>query len=211
MENDQGEAAFAEQAFGLRTGEPGAQFSFAGDLVEPVQGVKAAKVHGDDGVEVTADRVQAADHTGAAAEGHHGDAMARAVLEDLLNVILIAGQNHRVGGVLPKFLAAQEIRCGLATRMEQPVDIVGPQVGLAGDRGEAGAVIGGQCAGGHLYVLDAGAGHLGCRHAQRLFEQGSDTGGQWFGQGRITPGVPGHRRKQILTSGSINHGLQYYR
>ena len=72
----EGEAALAEQALGLRAGEAGAQFGFAGDLVEPVQGVEAAQVQGDDGVEVAADRIEAADHAGAAAERHDGDALA---------------------------------------------------------------------------------------------------------------------------------------
>ena len=77
-----GEPALAEQCFGIGPGDARAELGFTGDLVKGVQRVEAAQVDGDDRGKTVTDRVQAAHHTGAAAEGHHGDPMLRAVAED---------------------------------------------------------------------------------------------------------------------------------
>ena len=88
----EGETPFAQQTFSVRSGDPGAEFSLARGLVEPVQGIEATQIKGDHGAEPGADRVQSADHTGAAAERHHRDAVLRAVVKNCGNVVLAAGE-----------------------------------------------------------------------------------------------------------------------
>ena len=131
----EGEAALAEQPFGVRSGEPGAELGFAGHLVERVQFVQPAQVQRDHGLEVAADRIQAADHAGAAAERDDRDAVVRAVPQDRGDLVFVAGQQHRVGRVLDAgVLAAQQVQRGLAACAQQPGAVVDAAVLGADDR-----------------------------------------------------------------------------
>ena len=135
------EAAFAEQAFGLRPGDAGAQFGLAGDLVERVQLVEAPQVQRYHGLELAAHGIEPADHAGAAAERDDGDAALRAEAQDLGDLVFVAGQQHRVGRVLDTgILASQQVKGGLAAGTQQPGAVVDDAVLGADDRGEGVAV-----------------------------------------------------------------------
>ena len=119
------EAAVAEQPFGIRPGQSGAQLGFAGHLVEPVQLVQSTQVQRDHGLEVAADRVKAADHAGAPSERDDRNAVLRAISENRGHIFFIAGQQHRVGRILyAGVLAAQQIQRGLTARTQQPGSVV---------------------------------------------------------------------------------------
>ena len=77
----------------------------------------------------TAQRIEAADDAGAAAERDDGDAAlprsSRRIVGDL---VVVAGQQHRVGRVLDSgVLAAQQVEGGLAARAQQPARSSTPQ------------------------------------------------------------------------------------
>ena len=78
----QREAAFAEQAFGIRAGDAGAEFGDAGHLVERMQLVEAAQIQRDHRAELAAGGIEPADDAGAAAERDDGDAVLGAVAQD---------------------------------------------------------------------------------------------------------------------------------
>ena len=137
----QREAAFAEQAFGLGPGQAGTQFRLPGHLVEGMQCVESAQVQRDDGLEVTARRVQAADHTGAAAERDDRDAVVGAEPEHRGDLVLTARNQHRVGRVLDAEVPApQQVQCGFAACPQQPGVVVDGDVLRADDRGQPVAV-----------------------------------------------------------------------
>ncbi len=105
----------AEQTLGIGAGDAGAELGLAGYLVEAVELIEAAQVERHDGLEVAAQRVEAADHAGPAAERHDRDAALGAVGEDRGDLVVIAGQQNRVGCVLNAgVLAPQQIQGGLA-------------------------------------------------------------------------------------------------
>jgi hypothetical protein len=81
-------------------------------LVERVQLIQPPQVQRNHGLEVAADRVEAADHTGAPAERDDRDAAVRAEPQDLGYLFLRVGQQHRVRCVLHAgILAAQQVQC----------------------------------------------------------------------------------------------------
>ena len=188
-----GEAALAEEAFGLGAGDPGAEFGLAGDLVNPVQGVEAAQIQRNDGLEPVPDRIQSADHTGTTTERHHRYPVPRAVVQNGCHLVLAAGQHHSIGCVLLNLFALQQVQRGLAACVQKPVAVSGAQIFVADDGCQGDVVIGGQCTRGQVHVVDTGCGDFGGGHPEGLFEQGADAGGQWFGQPRIAPSVPCHR------------------
>src|SRR5208283_3545494 len=61
------EAVFAEQTFGVRSGDAGAEHGLAGHLVEGYELVEAAQIKRHHGAELTAGGVERTDHVGAAA------------------------------------------------------------------------------------------------------------------------------------------------
>jgi len=167
----EGEAAFAEQPFGIRAGDPGAEFGLARHLVEPVQRVEAAQIQRHHGGEVAADRVQPAHDAGPPAERHHRDALRAAVLEDRRDLLLVGGQQYRVGCVLNSAIApTQQVEGGLAARVQQPAEVVGHTIGLPDDAGQRGAigVRQGRRAKAHLFSEERRAW---LRDAERLFQK----------------------------------------
>lgn len=147
-------------------------------------------------------------HAGAAAEGHHGDAVVGAIGQHGRDLVLVGGQQHGVQGVLVSLLAPQQVRCGLAAGIEQARAVAGAQVVVADDRGQPVAVDVGERRG--WLPGDARARDRGGRHAEGLFEQSADAVGERFGGVRIAPGVPRHRRKQAVGCIVVSHALQYY-
>ena len=104
-----------------------------------------AQVERDHGLEVAADRIEAADHAGAPAERDDGNAVVRAVPQDRGDLVVVAGQQHRVGCVLDAgVLAAQQVEGGLAACAQQPGTVVDAAVLGADDRGQRVAVGGRQ-------------------------------------------------------------------
>ncbi len=121
------EAAGTEQFLGARAGDPGAEFGLAGHLVETVQGIEAAQIQRDDGGEITAFRVQAAHHAGAATERDDRDPAFAADPQDLGHIVLIGREQHGVRCVLNAgILAAQQIQRRLTAGPQQPARIVDP-------------------------------------------------------------------------------------
>ena len=187
------EAAFTEQSLGLRAGQAGTQFGLTGDLVEPVQGIEAAQVEADHGVELAADRVQTADDAGAAAERDHGDALLRAVVEHAGHVVVVPGEDDSIGSILIDLPAAQQVRGGLAAGAQQSVVVAGANVLIADHSGQPVAVGGGEGGRPQSHIVDTWGTRILAGHSECPFEQRSDGRGQRFGQGRVAPGVPGHR------------------
>ncbi len=72
-----------------------------------MQGVEAAQIQRDDGVESVPYRIQSADHAGSAAERHHRNTVAAAVVEDGSDLLFAAWQEHRVGRLLLNLFAPQ--------------------------------------------------------------------------------------------------------
>ena len=131
------EAVFAEQAFGVRPGDPGPENGLAGHLVEGDQPVEAAQIKRHHGAELAADRIEPADHAGAAAERDHGDAVLGAVAQDRGDGVVVAGQQHGVGRVLDAgVLAPQQVEGGLAAGAQQPIAVGGAAVLGADDPGQ---------------------------------------------------------------------------
>ena len=134
-------AALAEQAFGVRPGQAGAQLGLPGDLVERVKLVQPPQVQRHHGLEVAADRIEAADHAGAAAERDDRNAVVRAEPQDRGYLLVTAGQEHRVGRVLHTgVLAAQQVQRRLAAGAQQPGTVVDAAVIGADDRRQPLAV-----------------------------------------------------------------------
>ena len=76
-----------------------------------MQFVQAPQVQRDDGLEVAADRVKAADHAGATAERDDGDAARGAIADDLGYFFLVTGYQYGVGRILyAGILAAQQVQ-----------------------------------------------------------------------------------------------------
>lgn len=143
------------------------------------------------------DRVQAADHAGAAAERDDRDPPLGAEREQGGDLLLAAGQHHGVRRVLlGPAAAAQQVRRGLAAGAQQPVGVGGADVLGADDRGQVIAVGRGE-GGGRQDDLGGGEfGLLGGGDAERRGEQVPDVRRQGLGQGGIAPAVPPHRGKR---------------
>ncbi len=140
------EATFAEQSFGVRTRDARAEFGLAGYLVERMQFVQASQIQRDDGLELTAQRIESADNAGTAAERDDGDAALRAYPQDRGDVVLRAGQQHGVGRVLnPGVPASQQVERRFAACAQQPGVVVDSAVFGADDAGQRIRVGGRQC------------------------------------------------------------------
>ena len=140
-EMPQREAAFAEQAFGLRTRDPRAELGLSGHLVEGMQFVEPAQVEGDHGVELTSQRIETADDAGSTTERDDGDAALPAQSQNRGDLLVVAGQQHRVGCVLHSGVpASQQVKGGLAAGAEQPIPVVDAAVVSADDVGQCVAV-----------------------------------------------------------------------
>ena len=130
-----------KQFLGLRPGDTGAEFSLAGHLVELQQLVEAPQIQRHRCRELAADRIEPADHAGAATERDDGDAVLRAVPQDRGDLVVGAGQQHRVGSILKTgVLAPQQIQGGLAARTQQSVLIVDAAVARPDNGGQCLAV-----------------------------------------------------------------------
>lgn len=184
-----------KQFLGLRAGQARAQGDGAADRVEVGEGVEATQVQGDDGREAAACRVQAADHTGAAAERDDRDALGGAVLQHREDIVVIGGEDDGVGGVLfARGAAAQQVRGGLAARAEQAVAMVDRQVLGSDHRDEPGVLFRRERRGAQRHVALIATSHRLAGHPEYLCEQSPNLLGQRFVSGRGAPGVPHHTR-----------------
>ena len=82
------EAAFAEQAFGVRAGDAGTEHGDAGHFVEGDELVEAPQVQRHHRAELAAGGIEAADDVGATAERDDGDAVLGAVAQDRRDVVV---------------------------------------------------------------------------------------------------------------------------
>src|SRR5947209_13364568 len=87
----------AKQFLGPWSGNAGPELRLAGHLVEGQQLVEAPQIQRHRRGEIAPDRVEPADHTGAAAERDDGDAVLRAVLQDRGDLVVRAGPPNGVG------------------------------------------------------------------------------------------------------------------
>ena len=132
----------AKQFFGPRSGDAGTELRLAGHLVEIQQLVEASQVQRHRCGEVAADRIESADHTGAAAERDDGDAVLRAIPQDLGHLVVGAGQQNRIGSILKAgVLAAQQVQRGLAAGAQQAISVIDAEMIRAHDRGQRLAVV----------------------------------------------------------------------
>ncbi len=105
------------------------------NLVEPPQ------VQRHDGLEVAADRIQAADHAGAPAERDDRNAVVRAIPNDLGYLFFVAGQQYRIWRILHAgILAAQQVQRGLAAGAQKSGTVFDAAVLGADDRREPIAI-----------------------------------------------------------------------
>ena len=110
-----------------------------------MQFVQPAQVERDHGLELAAQRIEAADHTGAAAERDDGDAALPAQPQDRGDLVFVAGQQHRVGRVLHSGIrASQQVERRLAARAKQARAVVDAAVLGTDDVGERVSVGGRQ-------------------------------------------------------------------
>ena len=206
------EAALAEQSLGLRAGDAGAQFGLPGHLVERVQFVEAAQVQRHHGLEVAADRVEPADHAGAAAERDDRDAaVARRTAGSRPPRLRLPGSSTASGASwTPESLRRSRSRVDLPpARSSRPWSSTVTVRG-ADDRAQAVAIGSRQGRRPQPHLVGAGLLGAGPVDAERLAEQGADAVGQGFGRCRVAPGVPLHRGIDWVGIGAC-HELQYYR
>ena len=170
------EAALAEQTLGVGPRHPGVQFCFPRHLVEPPQLIQPAQVQRHHRLESPARRVEPADHGGAAAERHHGDAVVGTEPQHLGDLVVATGQQYRVGSVLDaEIAAAQQVQRRLAAGAQQPVVVGDGDVGVTEDRGEAVPVGSRQRRRSQTHFLEARRSHVGGFEAERLLEQRPDA------------------------------------
>ena len=106
-----------------------------------MQFVQPAQIERDHGLELTAQRIEAADDAGASAEGDDGDAALPAQPQDVGDLVFVAGQQHGIGCVLDsRVAAAQQVECGLSARAKQPGGVVDAAVLRPDDVGQRVAV-----------------------------------------------------------------------
>ena len=119
----------------------------------------------------------------------------RAAAQDLGDLVLVAGQQHRVGRVLDSgVLAAQQVERGLAAGAQQPGAVVGAAVLGADDGGQRVAVGGRQCRRPQLDLVglaarDAAASSTPSACFSRC-RMPSESG---LACCRVAPGIPLHR------------------
>jgi hypothetical protein len=131
----QRKALCAQQFLGLGPGDTRAELGLAGYLVEGQQLVEASQIQRHHRGEVAADRIEPADHTGATAERDDGDAVLRAIPQDLGDLVVGAGQQNRVGCILNAgVLAPQQVQRGLPASTQQAVPVVDAAILRSYDR-----------------------------------------------------------------------------
>jgi hypothetical protein len=183
-----------------------AELSLTGNLVEGEQLVEAPQVQRQHGAEIAPDGIESAHHAGATAERDDCDAMLRAVPQYRGNLIISAGQQHRVGSILHTgVFAPQQIEGGLAAGVQQSVPVIDPAVAWAHDGAQRFAVGVGQLGWMQRHLIGFKLGRRGVRHAQDLLQQRADALRKGSGFAWIAPGIPLHRGEQL-----IGHALQYY-
>jgi hypothetical protein len=132
----------AEHFLGHRPRDTGAEHRFAGDLVEVQQLVEASQIQRYRCGELAPDRVESADHTGAATERDDGDAVLRAVLQGCGDLVVGSGQQHGIRSILlTGVLAPQQVQRRLAAGAQQAVPVVEAAVVRAHDGGQCGPVV----------------------------------------------------------------------
>ena len=209
----QREAVLAEQSLGVRSGDAGAEFGLAGDLVEPVQFVEPAQVQRDDGAELAADRVEPADHAGAAAERHDRDAVVRSSRPGPAAISSsVPGSSTASGASWLSSLAPQQIRAWTCRRRAtagrgRRLDVVG-----ADDGGQPVAVDRRCRADGRSCTSSMpGAGTVGrrSRRAPARAVSGCRRTAVWRRPGRPRRSTPSGEAG--CRGIGVDHALQYYR
>ena len=107
-----GQPAGAEQALELGDAQPCADPRQARDRVDVLDGVQAREVEGHDGGEAPALGVDAPDDARPAAEGHDGDARARADLEHGPHLLVAGRQDDGILGAPSGSPARRRTRSG---------------------------------------------------------------------------------------------------
>ena len=135
--------------------------------------------------------------------------MLGAVAEDGRDLFFVARQQDRVGCVLfAGVLAAQQVQRRLAAGAQQAVVSIGAAELVADDGRERDAVGVGQGRGTQRDLLGLELVDRVGVDAEGRGQQAADAVGQGLGGSRVTPGVPLHRRFEVVTC--CGHALQYY-
>ncbi|MGY3200078.1 hypothetical protein ACVW19_000592 [Streptomyces sp. TE5632] len=188
----EGETVFGEQRLGLRGAQAGLQGGGAGDRVEVEQGVHTPQVQGDEGALPTGG--ETADHGGAAAERHHGQALFGTDTQGGEHLVVAGGEQdgrRDVGDVtVPD---PQQVGGGLAARVPDPRLRVGTHMVLAAQRLDQRAVRGGRQPGlGHGHFPEGHRPGRARLDAEQIAQQPDHRVGQRRRPRRVAPAAPQH-------------------
>lgn len=188
------QAVVGKQELGGRAGQSRTEGGQAGYGVDVGQVVEKHKIQADHRPHRPAHGVDAADHAGSAAEGHHRDLFAAAPAQDVQHLVVGGGGDDGIGHVMGSAEApSDEVGVGLAAGAPQLLgEVRGHPVG-ADDVRQRGEVIGGQprFGDGDVAFGDTGQGLV---DAEALGEQRAHATRQRLGLVRGAPEVELHRR-----------------
>ena len=136
-----------------------------------------------------------ADHAGAAAEGHYGDGLRRAVGEHGGHLVVIGREDYGVRCVLRgRIASSQQVGCALAAGVPQPVDRFAGDVVGADESRQTSPPIRGQDRRPERHIALITTRRRLPGDPEHLRQQATDLLGQRFVPGGDTPGVPHHIR-----------------